>query len=526
MFTRLFLSCFLIAATAGAQPAIFRNGIVNAASLAPVGLPNSSIAQGSMFSIFGTALGPAASPALSWPLQTTLGGVSVDVQPASGATQKAIILFVSPGQINAILPSATPVGAATATVTFGGETSPPRPFTVVKSSFGSLALNQQGNGPGVVLNYVPGATWPMNTVISALRPGQPAILWGTGLGPVLGDEKQPPVQGDLRAGLDPMELWVGGQRVNIEYAGRSSSAGQDQINFTTPNILGCYVPVMLKIGDVVSNTITIAIAPSGGVCQDTMYSNVDPAKVQASGLKVGSVALINATIRSPLIDSKVITASASFVRYNWLAMLLTRGLRLSVNGTCAVVPAGAPDVGLDLLDAGASLTLTGPDGAPVNLFIPSAYPRGYFVGTPHSLSPGNYTVRGPGGADVGAFTASLSVPAPFVWTNVDAINQIDRSAGLTINWTGASGTVIIAGQSVTNVPQITGSVFTCLAKAEDGAFTVPPVVLQALPPTAAGAGFGYVQVTHQPPETSLNASGLDIGTFTVQTVVQQPVNFY
>src|SRR3974390_2418979 len=70
-----------LAATAAAQTPTIRSGldgVVNNASYAPRGLPNSSIAQGSIFAIFGSNLGPAAlAQQPSYPLQTTLGGTSV-----------------------------------------------------------------------------------------------------------------------------------------------------------------------------------------------------------------------------------------------------------------------------------------------------------------------------------------------------------------------------------------------------------------------------------------------------------------
>jgi hypothetical protein len=40
------------------QPILYSRGAVNAASLAPFGLPNSAIAAGSIFTIFGENLGP------------------------------------------------------------------------------------------------------------------------------------------------------------------------------------------------------------------------------------------------------------------------------------------------------------------------------------------------------------------------------------------------------------------------------------------------------------------------------------
>ena len=49
--------------TLSAQPPLISHpGVVNAASYMPAGLPAGSIAQGSLFTIFGANLGPASSP--------------------------------------------------------------------------------------------------------------------------------------------------------------------------------------------------------------------------------------------------------------------------------------------------------------------------------------------------------------------------------------------------------------------------------------------------------------------------------
>ena len=50
----LYIFVIVLAATAAAQPQIAANGVLNAASNALVGWPNSSIAQGSIFTIYGT----------------------------------------------------------------------------------------------------------------------------------------------------------------------------------------------------------------------------------------------------------------------------------------------------------------------------------------------------------------------------------------------------------------------------------------------------------------------------------------
>jgi uncharacterized protein (TIGR03437 family) len=87
-----------------AQEHIAKRGVVNAASSAPEGLPGGAVARGSTFSIYGRRLGPASSPTLAFPLGTTLGGVSITV-PQGSTTVNAIPVFVSAGQINAIMPS-------------------------------------------------------------------------------------------------------------------------------------------------------------------------------------------------------------------------------------------------------------------------------------------------------------------------------------------------------------------------------------------------------------------------------------
>ena len=111
----LAILAIVLSATAVAQPQIAANGVLNAASSALIGWPDSSIAQGSIFSIYGTNLGPSSSPALAYPLQTTLGGVSVQVL-SEGMTLNAIPIFVSPTLINAIVPDNTPTGDQVLTV--------------------------------------------------------------------------------------------------------------------------------------------------------------------------------------------------------------------------------------------------------------------------------------------------------------------------------------------------------------------------------------------------------------------------
>ena len=101
------------------QPLIYSRSVYNAASYMPSGVPGGAIARGSIFSLFGSNLGP--SPAVSasaFPLGTALGGVSINVVQGSN-TVSAIPLYVSASQINAIMPSNAPLGLASLQVVSG-----------------------------------------------------------------------------------------------------------------------------------------------------------------------------------------------------------------------------------------------------------------------------------------------------------------------------------------------------------------------------------------------------------------------
>jgi len=91
MHLTLILMLLLFASAGNAQqPAV--GGAVNSASFAKSDLPNGSLAQGSIFSVFGSNMGPAAlAQSTSFPLPTELAGTSVQVT-VGGTTVDCIII--------------------------------------------------------------------------------------------------------------------------------------------------------------------------------------------------------------------------------------------------------------------------------------------------------------------------------------------------------------------------------------------------------------------------------------------------
>lgn len=510
-----FLTTFVAAAAsfvaAFAQPSVPTGGALNSASYAYVGLPNSGIAQGSIFVVFGTNIGPTTLQQVqAFPLQKTLAGTSIQVT-VNGTTVDALPLYTSAAQVAAIMPSSTPVGTGTLTVTYNGATSGSIAVQVVANSMGVYTLNQAGSGPGIITD----AAYQVFSLTSSAKPGQTVIIWATGLGPVSGDEAGGPLPGDMTN--VPLEVWVGSQKVTPTYRGRSGCcAGLDQIVFVVPTgVTGCRVPVALKIGSIVSNFVSMPVAANGGACSDPV-SNVpafDFTKLQQQGtVSMGYLNLSRTTSSStlPVIGTTTTTTdtgSATFEKWNYSTFnALQNPLGISTFGACSVYSfRGSSGAIVDPLkptplNAGAQITVTGTNGT--KQLPQQATDVGSYYATLGSnqqggqlyLDPGDYTMTGPGGADVGAFSSPLSV-STLTWTNADQVSTVQRSAGQLITWTGSdpNSTVTMTGLSfVLGTAQdgsdSVGAVFVCTAKESDQQFMIPGVVLSSLPPSATEIG--------------------------------------
>ncbi len=518
-------------------------GILNAASYALPGLPNSGIAQGSMFVVFGQRLGPATlQQATSFPRPVQLGGTSISVT-GGGVSADAIMVYTSSGQVAAILPSRIPTGDATLTLTYSGQKSAPVSFRVTRSSLGVFTRNQAGTGPGIVQNYVSASDQPANSLIEAAHPGQVMILWATGLGPVDFDETQSPQIRNLDVDL---EVLVAGKRASISYKGRSPQfPGIDQINFELPADTpeGCYVPLVLRAGGATSNFTTISVASSGRVCQDAIgFAASDTETARTTGrLRVGSVSLSKLTVLN-VATGVYDEGDSDFTRFDQ-ASLSSRtriGAYALPYGSCTVVTSSASsDDPLDItensgsggvnLDIGGSLNVSGPGGSKQ---IPKTESVGLGGGIPgftgtfgaEYLTPGVYTVdNGTGNAVVGPFRATLTVPAPVTWTGHASIDTVNRAQDLTVTWSGgddAKDYMLIQGLS-TNTALGIGALFSCVERPSAGRFTIPSLVLSALPASGTmslgtqsmSTGLLYVHSVSRREPGRFQAQGLDAGFF-------------
>ncbi len=223
------------------------------------------------------------------------------------------------------------------------------------------------------------------------------------------------------------------------------------------------------------------------------------------------------------------TASGSFSSYGFGQLIGAQTIApQSTPATCAVYqfqgvhPTRGEPVAPGGLDAG-DISVQGPSGDPVALDspapgqytgrlsgvqfplpeIPGDFPAPY-------LDPGDYTVFGAGGADVGAFSATITVPSGASWTNKDLSDHITRSTDYTVNWSDASGTVVVAGASIL-VSQNVGAAFRCEVPADAGSFTIPARILSALPVPEMQEGLptGLLGVGLKAAPVMATADGLD-----------------
>ena len=492
-FLAIVLTLGLLAASGFAQPKV--SGIFNAASSSYPPLQNSSIAQGSYFTIYGTGIGPAS--AASWnpyPLPTTLGGTTVSVT-VGGTTVTAYPAYVSASQINAVLPSGTPPGQGTLTVTFNGQTSavPTQSnITVVPNSFGTFAWNEAGSGPGIFTNAVTNA---LLTPFTTVKPGDYVTIWGTGLGQapnVSTEQTAPPTPTNLctTASSCPVTVWVAGQPATVTYAGRSGFTAEDQIDFKVPaGVQGCYVQVAVEINSVVGNFTSLPVDPNGATCQDADGINYGDiaSLVQSKGqANVGDIILLSnyLSLTIPLLGATPTqwdndTVSGEIGTFTTAAIESFQGFTLapSVNN-CTVSPFLQypppidPALAPAFLNAGGSLSIQVPNGSPKTVPMnksgngyygvvggltiaeleaelltgtcPSTSTDNcapFFLSPAYAISPVPYTVTAPGGSGTGALTAPITVTsaaASFKWTNQSTVTAgaIPRDTPLMITWSG------------------------------------------------------------------------------------------
>jgi len=491
--------------------------IQNNSSRIPTGYPNYGVAPSSLFVVLGSGLAdpsPLVLESTAPPgLPLTLHGASITVV-VGGVTTHPTLYYASPTQISAVLPAATPVGTGTLTVTYNGAVSAAASILVIPSAVGINNFSQLGvNNSNVNVGVAQDLSGAILTFSNSGAPGQTITLWITGLGADLDDSDTTYTSTPHRVNT-PLQVYFGGVLAATSYQGSAGYPGVQIINLQIPLTVptGCYVPLVVVTGNIISNVVNFPIHQGGGTCVDPT-SGLNGSQILQSTqdtLKTGLVSLVQTN--SPSGGGTRTTsnsANASFQKYTGLLASATG--QIVSPGACVVGPIiGASVPSLEGLEAG-TISLTGPAGLAVTLASQFGLKGAFTATLPAGAIPssgGVFTFHGSGGTDVGSFTTAITLANPLLtWTNMSAAATIDKTQGLPVTWTGGNpGTyVVISGSSTktptSNPPIIAG--FTCRIAVEAGQFTVPPYILLGLP---AGSGGTLLQ---NDIFSTFSATGLD-----------------
>jgi uncharacterized protein (TIGR03437 family) len=232
-------------------------------SYQPVALAPEAIA-----SAFGTRLATMNVSATSLPLPTELAGTRLRVKDAAGVERSAQLFFVSPNQINYLVPVGTSPGLATVTVTNSAGQITTGVSLITPTLPGLFTANANGSGPpaGYLLRvksngaqtteplavfdpatnrYVPRTIDFFSD--SATQPDQLyAVLFGTGI--------------RNRGALTSVEALFDLSRSEVTFAGKQGSlVGVDQVNILLPGFRNTpLVDLVLYIEGKASNQVRLA----------------------------------------------------------------------------------------------------------------------------------------------------------------------------------------------------------------------------------------------------------------------------
>jgi uncharacterized protein (TIGR03437 family) len=225
-----------------------------------------AVAPESIAAAFGQYLAVGTEMTSTRPLPTALLGTRLRLVDSAGTERFAPLYFVSPNQINFLVPAGTATGLARMTIITGAGHIIPGRMQVEKVSPGPFAANSSGQGvaaalaqriaengqrsPLPVFRFDSGQRQAVPVAIDLGRPGDRVVLslFGTGLRSL-----EPRSTVTVEIGEEPAQLLSAGPQEEF--------IGLDQVNVVIPPQLRGRgdVPVVLTVDGSRSNAVTICI---------------------------------------------------------------------------------------------------------------------------------------------------------------------------------------------------------------------------------------------------------------------------
>jgi len=243
------------------------------ASVSAASFLGAEMAADSIVAAFGQSLTTATESAATLPLPTTLAGTSVRLRDSAGMERFAPLFFVSPGQINYLIPPGAANGNATVSVTRGETLVATGAVRLAQVAPGLFAANANGQGVAAAVAlriksdgsqiFEPVARFDQaqNRFVAApINLGAETdqvflILFGTGY--------------RARSSLAAVTCQIGGTAAEVLFAGAAPGlAGVDQTNVRLPRALAGRgeVDVALTVDGRAANRVRVAFAGGATSC--------------------------------------------------------------------------------------------------------------------------------------------------------------------------------------------------------------------------------------------------------------------
>jgi len=226
-----------------APPEIAPGVVVNGASF------TSKVAPGALFSIFGSSLALATQSAAALPLSTNLAGASVTI-----GGKQAPLVFVSPAQINAQVPSETLEGQTfPVVVTVNGAASP-----AVNAAAAAPGIFQFGQRRAVVQN----AGYTVNNTDNPAAANSYVIAYLTGAGRVDNTVPSGSAADDepLSRPRGPVIATIADMPAGVAFGGLTpSSVGLMQVDLKIPNLQPGTYPMVITVNGEKSNAALVTV---------------------------------------------------------------------------------------------------------------------------------------------------------------------------------------------------------------------------------------------------------------------------
>lgn len=246
-------------------------GVVPPVEVRSAAAPNGAIAPGSIASMFGSQsvanLAPVVAIASGQPT-LSLGGVTLTITDSTGLSAVAPLLYVSPAQINFVVPANLAPGTAQFSASTSNSGAVPITTTAILQSVSPTLFSMSGDGRGVAAAQAvqtTAAKTPVQTMIPVFQCNASSgcnavpialssnytttlVLYGTGIRNV--------------ASLGDISANINGTSLPVAYADAQPTAeGLDQVNVTLPSSLSGsgQVNIVLTVNGQTANPVSIDI---------------------------------------------------------------------------------------------------------------------------------------------------------------------------------------------------------------------------------------------------------------------------